>query len=209
MLIDRSPLTPSVARPLTLVERSNLAKTIGARLKEARELCGMTQVEAAARLGYSDSTNLSRIESGTNGDKPAPLWLIIRAAQLYEVSTDFILCVAEDWERSEEAEIGRSMGQWIIGEWERLRQRDLCALAAVRSDVKALVDSHREMVSAATEVDAALTCFRKRNDDFDDRPAGSKLEWAVERLQKICYRQAAMLRRFRQFKGVAHVQAAD
>ena len=41
-----------------------LSKTIGARLRQARDLCGYSQMKAAELLGYSNSSRLAKIEGG-------------------------------------------------------------------------------------------------------------------------------------------------
>lgn len=56
-------------------------------LKQARENAGYTQIEAANKLGISDST-LKHYEQGSREPKNQ---MIIDMAQLYHVSTDFLL----------------------------------------------------------------------------------------------------------------------
>lgn len=58
-----------------------LTKTIGARMKEARELAGISQSDAARRLGYKNSAKLSKIENASDG-YPVPILTIWRAAML-------------------------------------------------------------------------------------------------------------------------------
>lgn len=60
-------------------EQARLVQTIGARLAEARELCNMSQSVAAQRLGYSNSSKLSKVEGATDTNS-VPLWLIVRAS---------------------------------------------------------------------------------------------------------------------------------
>ena len=40
--------------------------TIGEKIKEIRELKGMTQLELAQKCGYKDRSTIAKIESGTN-----------------------------------------------------------------------------------------------------------------------------------------------
>ena len=73
----------------TRMEQAAAVKTIGARMRQARELCNLSQSAAAKRLGYSNSSKLSKVEGATDTNS-VPLWLILRAAKVYEVSIDFL-----------------------------------------------------------------------------------------------------------------------
>ena len=76
-------------------------KLFGQRAEHARNLCGLTQVEAAKQLGFEGSSNLSKMERGVNGGSVrtyVPLSTIVKMASLYEVSTDYLLGLTDDWE---------------------------------------------------------------------------------------------------------------
>lgn len=73
----------------TRIEQVAAGETIGARMREARELCNMSQSAAARRLGYSNPSKLSKVEGATDTNS-VPLWLIVRAASVYEVSIDYL-----------------------------------------------------------------------------------------------------------------------
>jgi len=66
-----------------------VAITIGERLRKAREAVGLSQLEAAKRLGYANSSKLSKIEGGKSSEVPA--WVLNRAGWLYDVSTDYLM----------------------------------------------------------------------------------------------------------------------
>lgn len=68
----------------------DIVREIGARLKTARQAAGMSQLCAANKLGYSNSSKLSKIESGAHSSQ-IPVWVLIRAAELYETSVGFLL----------------------------------------------------------------------------------------------------------------------
>ena len=68
---------------------AEIARTVGERMRLAREAAGMSQVEAARRLGYANSSKLSKIEKGRSSE--VPLWAIKRAGWLYHVPLDYLL----------------------------------------------------------------------------------------------------------------------
>lgn len=102
-------------------------KIFGARAEAARVMCGMTQVEAAQILGFSNSSNLSKIERGVNGGSVrtyVPLSTIIKMASLYEVSTDYLLGLTDDWEPDARL-TERTVANYAYAAMEKLRRRDM------------------------------------------------------------------------------------
>lgn len=78
------------------IEQSEIVKVIGTRLREARELCNMSQSVAATRFGYANSSKLAKVENATDTNS-APVWLILRASEVYEVSVDYLLGAGGYW----------------------------------------------------------------------------------------------------------------
>ena len=74
---------------------SEVAKTFGQRMKSARELCGYSLKQASEFLGYHHQKRLLEIETGTVYSS-IPTWLIPKAAQLYDVSTDFLFGLIDE-----------------------------------------------------------------------------------------------------------------
>ena len=124
-------------------------KTIGARLREARELCNMSQQRAAEALGYSNSSKLAKIEGATDTNS-VPLYLIPKAATLYDVSTDFLFGLTEDWERGEGGLEDRESFGWLQAKRVEDRKRDeemygtmsrqMRAVSTVVCDMEPLID---------------------------------------------------------------------
>jgi transcriptional regulator with XRE-family HTH domain len=94
--VIRQPRRPGKSNPL---RRKNAAlfKIVGARLMQAREMCGMTLSEAARQLGYANPSKLSKVEHASDAAS-VPFWLIPEAAQLYDVSTEFLFGLSDDFE---------------------------------------------------------------------------------------------------------------
>lgn len=159
-----------------------LVKTIGDRLREAREICNMPQIEAAKRLGYSNPSKLSKVEKATDTNS-VPLWLILRAAQIYEVSIDFLFGITDDWELSVQKCIERDIDNYIIAAWEEERLKDIENIKKVKDEQKKLYEYIHLMFLEQDELQTALQRFRELNRDFDDMRGGSRLVSAVERMQ--------------------------
>jgi len=66
--------------------------TVGTRLKIERSRSGMLQMDVAASLEVP-ATTLANYE---NDRYPPPIWFVQRAAQLYGVSSDYLLGLTDD-----------------------------------------------------------------------------------------------------------------
>jgi len=173
-------------------EQAAAVKTIGARMRQARELCNLSQSAAARRLGYANPSKLSKVELATDTNS-VPLWLIVRAARVYEVSVDYLFGVADDWETG----VCRGVQGWMFDVWEKFRQRDLASLEHLHAEIAA-VSTHLTAVAAgAHEVAQALDTLRARNPAFDDMPASGTLAGRLERLQERARAGELALKRFR------------
>lgn len=195
-LIEWNALEEKVCFPLfstkVKVEQSKLVKTIGARMREARELLNMSQLEAAERLGYENSSKLAKIENASDTNS-VPLALVMRAAQLYDVSVDFLFGLSEDWEPG----VRRETNSYLIRAWEEARRRDLEALERLYRRVQSVACAIDELVNGSNEVAAALRSVRERGGEFDEIPAGNRLLCAIERQAEIARKAEGGLRRFR------------
>jgi transcriptional regulator with XRE-family HTH domain len=162
-------------------ERSTLVKVIGDRMRQARELCNLTQITASKRLGYKTSSKLSKIETATNASS-VPFWLIERAARVYEVSTDFLFGRIDDWETGSRMTLERNTSQWMFDAWETLRQRDMNVLKLLHDRTETLASAVSSSLSATEDIQAALNRFSELNSDFEENMrGGARLVAAVER----------------------------
>jgi transcriptional regulator with XRE-family HTH domain len=75
-----------------------MAKTLGARIRQARLRYGMSQAELARRIGIS-STALNQIESGKTPDPGVSR--IVGIASVLGVSTDYLLLGPNDEDEDE------------------------------------------------------------------------------------------------------------
>lgn len=190
--LEEAPVTLPVFNGTPKEEQAALVKTIGARLREARELCTMSQQRAAEALGYLNSSKLAKIE-GASDTNSIPLPLITRAARLYDVSTDFLFGAADDWE----PRIERDVTQWLLRSWEAARRRDLEHLDRLHRRVRAVGQAVLEMVDSAGAVSGALQIVREKNEAFDDLLAGNRLLCAIERQSEAARKAETGMKRFR------------
>lgn len=75
-------------RPKTKAEQE-LARAIGARVREARLIAKMAQVELGKRLELTQPSSMTyRFEAGTRG---IPILLLTRIAHILNVSLDYLM----------------------------------------------------------------------------------------------------------------------
>lgn len=188
----------SARKPPTRTEQSELAQAAGARLREAREMACLSQQQAARMLGYSNSTKLSKIESGKHSSQ-IPLWVLKRSAELYDVSLDYLTGVTETMERDEDKHsIMREMMVHMRESWERMRMRDVAVQGAMLERIKMIEDGLILADKEAREAQQAMSRFVTLNEkSWLDMRGGSRLESAIERTADAARHSRAKVRRFR------------
>ena len=106
-------------------EQAALAKRIGGRLRETRLAAGFSQLNAAKHLGYANSSKLAKIEGGKDSSQ-IPIWMIKRAALLYNCSADYLVGNTETMEVDDARRATMSeMMTHMREDWERMRERDV------------------------------------------------------------------------------------
>jgi transcriptional regulator with XRE-family HTH domain len=179
----------------TLQERAEMVKAIGERMRKARELCNLSQSEAARRLGYQNSSMLSKVELATDSSS-VPLWLIFRAAKVYEVSIDFLFGATDDWEVGARMTQERETSGWMFDAWEKARKREMEILKRLHDRVQTLSETVAFMLTASENTSDALARFVELNPTFEDMRAGAPLVFAVERAADAATDARAKMERF-------------
>lgn len=174
------------------LEQMAVVKVIGERMREARELCNISQSVAAKRFGYSNPSKLSKVEGATDTNS-VPLWLIVRAAQMYEVSTDYLLGLSEEFETG----VQRGVTPWILDRWEAARRRDMALLKSLHRRIEAVSRVIPAMTASIEETAGAVARFREVNPQFDEMKCGARVEGCVERLLASAKAAHQMIKRFR------------
>ena len=159
-------------------DQAKLIKKIGERMRAARELCNLSQQEAAKRLGYRNSSRLAKLENSTD-IKSIPLSIIIDVAKLYDVSADYLLGLSDDWDSGEH--LDRAASRWLYEVWEKARERDMAAVAALHKRLATVDAITKAMVGATQEARDALEAFATLNHEFQDMPGGARLMRYVTR----------------------------
>ncbi len=177
-------------------EQAELVRTIGQRLREARELCNLSQQTAALKLGYKNSSKLAKIENATDTNS-VPLWLVNRASKLYGVSVDFLFGLNEDWEKSARLTIERQTGLWLNEQWERMRRRDLFLLQNLSAKIDLLDSTIFEYSTLAKSLNEALEIFRKINPVFDEMRGGSRLLTTTIKMLELANNAESKMKKFK------------
>lgn len=189
----------------TRQEQAAAVKIIGARMRQARELCNLSQSAAARRLGYANPSKLSKVEGATDTNS-VPLWLIMRAARVYEVSVDFIFGATDDWEVGARMTQEREVSAWMYDTFDKLRQRDMETLKRLHDRVQTLKDAVAVMLALSEDANVALSRFAELNPAFEDMRAGARLVAAVERVNDAAKSAKTKMERFRMECSVAAPQ---
>jgi len=152
----------------------DLVRAVGSRMKAARELCNLSQVEAARRLGYRNSSKLSKVESASD-TQSVPMLLVVKAAKLYDVSSDYLLGLSDDWETDARLSQERAVSGWLFEVWENTRARDMLILRRLNDRLEAMGSVISTMCNATSETYSMVERVREINPGFDDLRAGNRL----------------------------------
>jgi hypothetical protein len=135
-----------------------------------------------------------------------PLWLIVRAARVYEVSVDFLFGATDDWEVGARMTQEREVSAWMFDTFDKLRQRDMETLKRLHDRVQTLTDAVAVMLAASEDASVALARFAELNPAFEEMRAGSRLVSAVERASDSAKAAKTKMERFRMECAVAAPQ---
>lgn len=177
-------------------EQADLVRIIGTRLKEARELCNLSQVEAARRLGYANSSKLAKIERASDSVS-VPIWLILRAAKLYDVSIDFLFGQSDDWFREPRLSQEREVSSWLFEAWEAQRKRDMLTVKRLSDEIEVVTNTTGEMLECTAFAADALHDFVRINPRFKDMRGSAKLQKYVSLAADSARAASRKLTRFR------------
>ncbi len=178
-------------------EQAALLKTIGARMRKAREMCGMSQVTAAKRLGLPTSSRLSKIEGAADA-RSVPDWVKDRAADLYQVSLDYLYGRTDDWEVGSRMTQEREIGAYLLETWEVMRRRDMEALAALHDHMEALRSNISLGQQESDRLMDGIRRFTELNPNFENMRGSAMIVGPAERVTEACRHGVRMIARFRQ-----------
>lgn len=112
-------------------DQAVLSCEVGMRMRESRMMSGLSQVDAAKRLGYENSSKLAKIEKGQSSR--IPLWVIRKAAILYDVSCDYLFGVTETMERDDVSHASlRELHAFMFADFDKRHAQDVAVMMAIR-----------------------------------------------------------------------------
>ncbi|WP_155920598.1 helix-turn-helix domain-containing protein [Methylobacter luteus] len=153
-------------------EYEQIVKTLGERMKAARELCGYSQIQAASLLGYANSSKLAKVEGSIDA---VPLWLIPKAAEVYQVSIDFLFGVSDCWQRDLTAAQEQHVGQWLEAQWKQAQEAQDCAVRSLHDKQVELKEAIDRTLRRSKENLECVKHVRENNKAFDQLRGGAKL----------------------------------
>ncbi len=177
-------------------EQIGVVKVFGVRMKEAREMVGLNQIDAAKKLGYSNSSGLAKIEAGGEYTQSIPWWLIPRASKVYGVSVDYLFAFSDDWERDPVVSQQRDVGTFLMEHWERSKFAEINAIRVLNNKLSTLELATTNAIKHAVNNNNILTRFRELNPDFDEMKMGARLVRATDEALNDANHAMAELRRF-------------
>lgn len=171
-----------------------LRKEIGRRLVEARNINGWDQTEAATKLGYRNSTQLSLAEQGK---RLPPHEILIRASVVYGVSMDFIFSMSDEPERDPKAaERNAAMRHVQDLITQTTNQQIAMLMQYLAHGVPSIRTAQRLLAVAQTLADEVQRTQQINGKVFSDKlKNGAKLVSAADETARACADAAEMLTR--------------
>lgn len=166
----------------------SLRKIFAQRMLTARvDIAGLSQLEAARRMGFSNSSPLAKIELGASFSRTMPLV----AARVYRVSTDFLLGVSDFQDECSTAR-GCEWQAAIINANQAFfhaRMNDHAhVLARIGRSTTVSVHGLSKIMTASTGVKEAFEHMVRLNPDaWGEARGGSRLESVILDLDRLCH----------------------
>jgi transcriptional regulator with XRE-family HTH domain len=174
-------------------EQAQIIKTIGDRMRQARELCNLSQTEAAKRLGYANSSKLSKVERATDTNS-LPIWLLLRASKVYEVSIDYLFGVSESFDLSSRMSQERAVSSWLFEAFQQRQTQDMCVLRMLHNRLENMGRVAATIFDQVDRTIDAFVKFRGRNPEFDDMLGGAPLVRRIEALEASVSQLRSLMR---------------
>jgi transcriptional regulator with XRE-family HTH domain len=150
------------------------------RLIVARLRNGMTQVEAAKRLGYQTSAQLNKIESGAVVP-PRDLDFLLKVSHAYSVSVDFLLGLSPNEEYDSRVQQQHAILRGTEDVMAACASQIASAMVMFTNQTQPVPRDYRRVVDAVERVTCALQKLRERG-EFDDLLGSNPVLKAVELL---------------------------
>ncbi|PKD39561.1 hypothetical protein CWO84_14760 [Methylomonas sp. Kb3] len=158
-----------------------LSKEVGLRMLEARkEFCKLSQKQAADMLGIT-SDQLRAMEEGL---LLVPLSVIKKAAEIFDVSAEWLLSITDDWEFCEE-----TRERDFLAGMERLQLENHAKTVAKQlsqdNKITALADALALLGPAIQAIDDGFTHFWMANPEFENMPRSAVILNRIDQAQAL------------------------
>jgi len=178
----------------TLVQPENKAevavlKTIVARLREARGLAGIHDYQVFNWLGVS-ATKITELEEGIH---TAPLSTIKKAAEIFDVSIDYLFGEAEDWEKCLEVRRERDFSVHLQTLFAEEQAKIAVKLVEQDGRITALSEAVTALAPAIKQVYEAILRLWELNPSFEDMPGGAPVISSLDHADKAAHEATCKL----------------
>lgn len=151
-------------------ENDEIRRIVGRRLKLARELNGWSQEVAASKLEYVNSTQLSLAEKGA---RLPPVVKLIKAAEVFGVSIDFILGICDEPERDPRTAERQAALRHVSSLMETTSRTIVTAILSHQSAAPSITATKRLAESANQAIQAVEQLRAANLDVFDGELRGA------------------------------------
>lgn len=178
-LFSRSPQRPR----RRLADDAETEKLMRERLIVARNLNSLDQKEAAAKLGYKNSSQLSKVE---NGEAPLPKSLLRKASLAYGVSADWLLGLSNEPERDPQIAGQMAVMRAVHAGIVEHTQNVTAVMLRLASDQLPLESQLRTLIDSARRATQSFEKVCRLNARFhDDIRGGATLQHDVDDLLDV------------------------
>ncbi|MGZ4088826.1 MAG: helix-turn-helix domain-containing protein [Bacteroidia bacterium] len=168
-----------------------ILRVVSATLKEGRELCKHSLETAAQLIGIS-ADDLRALE-GDYSVYSIPLWLIHRAAQIYDVSVDYLFGMNADWENCAEVRLERDFSIHLQKIFLQEQAKAAARLVEQNNKITTLTNVVTELAPSIKEIYGAIMRFWELNPQFDEMVAGAPVISRLDRAEKAANEAACLL----------------
>lgn len=158
--------------------KAALAQNFGVRLAESREICGMSQQQAAALLGFANSSRLCKVESSDYGNLK-DMYLVPLAVRIFNVSADYLLGLSDHPQR----EVKQARQQQIQALLADTIANELAEIRSIAKALDEIAELNQQFEEKTREALQALIRFQELNAGYDTMPNGAKLDRLIRELR--------------------------
>jgi DNA-binding XRE family transcriptional regulator len=162
-----------------------ILRVVSARLKEGRELCKHSLETAAQLIGIS-ADDLRALEDDYSVYS-IPLWLIHRAAQIYDVSVDYLFGMNDDWENCAEVRLERDFSVHLQKIFLQEQAKAAARLVEQNNKISTLTNVVTELAPSIKSIYSAILHFWETNPEFVGMRNGASVIDRLDRADKVAH----------------------